>query len=65
MSQMIDAAHIDALRHLVGEKSLLVEPADMAAYETGARYDKGKAAFVVRPESTEDVSAVMAYCGDL
>jgi FAD/FMN-containing dehydrogenase len=37
----------------------------MAAYETGARYDKGKAAFVVRPESTEDVSAVMAYCGDL
>lgn len=62
MSQMIDAAHIDALRRLVGENSLLVEAADLVAYETGARYDKGKAAFVVRPASTEDVSVVMAYC---
>jgi FAD/FMN-containing dehydrogenase len=62
MSRMIDAAHIDALRRLVGEKAVLTEAVDMVAYETGARYDKGKAACVVRPASTEEVSAVMAYC---
>lgn len=59
---MIEARHIEALRALVGEKGLLAEAADMAAYETGARYDRGKAAFVVRPASTREVSAVVAYC---
>ncbi len=59
---MIEARHIEALRTLVGEKGLLIEAADMAAYETGARYDKGKAAFIVRPASTPEVSAVVAYC---
>jgi FAD/FMN-containing dehydrogenase len=59
---MIEAGHIEALRALLGEKGLLVAAADMAAYETGARYDKGRAAFVVRPTSTTEVSAVVAYC---
>lgn len=59
---MIEARHIEALRTLVDEKGLLIEAADMAAYETGARYDKGKAAFIVRPASTPEVSAVVAYC---
>lgn len=59
---MIDQVHIDALRSLLGGKGLLVEPGDMAAYETGARYDRGRAAFVARPASTAEVSATMAYC---
>lgn len=59
---MIDAGHIEALSAIVGEKCLLTEPADMIAYETGARYDQGRAAFVARPSSTQDVSKIVAYC---
>ena len=59
---MDEAGYMAALRGIVGEKGLLVEPSDMAAYETGARYDRGRAAFVVRPASTQEVSAVLAYC---
>ncbi|MCF3640680.1 FAD-binding oxidoreductase [Rhizobium sp. TRM95111] len=59
---MIEASHIDALKAMLGEKGLLTAAADMAAYETGARYDKGRAAFVARPASTEETSAVVAYC---
>ena len=46
---MIEVRHIEALKRLAGEKGLLTEASDMAAYETGARYDKGRAAFVARP----------------
>jgi len=59
---MIGQNHITALRALLGEKGLLVEPADMAAYEIGARYDRGSAAFVARPANTAEVSAVVSYC---
>lgn len=59
---MIEAGHIDALGAILGEKWLLTEPADMIAYETGARYDQGRAAFVARPSSTKQVSNVVAYC---
>ena len=58
---MIEARHIEALKGIAGEKGLLTGP-DMAAYETGARYDTGRAAFVVRPASTAQTSAVVAYC---
>lgn len=59
---MIEACHIEALKGLVGEKGLLTVPADMAAYETGARYDRGRAAFVARPATTAETSAVVSYC---
>jgi len=59
---MIEAGHIEALKSLVGEKGLLIAPADMAAYETGARYDKGRAAFVARPATTAETSAIVSYC---
>jgi FAD/FMN-containing dehydrogenase len=59
---MIEASHIEALNGMLGEKGLLTGPADMASYETGARYDKGRAAFVARPATTGEVSAVVAYC---
>nr|WP_314089841.1 FAD-binding oxidoreductase [uncultured Shinella sp.] len=59
---MIEASHIADLKSLLGEKGLLTAPADLAAYETGARYDKGRAAFVARPATTAEASAVVAYC---
>lgn len=54
--------HITALKDLLGEGALLTEASGMSAYETGARYDEGRAAFVLRPASTEDVSKAVAYC---
>lgn len=54
--------HQDALAALVGPAGVIVNPADRAAYETPARYAGGVAAAVVRPASTEQVSAVVAYC---
>ncbi|MCD2182549.1 FAD-binding oxidoreductase [Rhizobium sp. GN54] len=59
---MIESKHIEALGQMLGGKGLLTGPADMAAYETGARYDKGSAAFVARPASTAETSAVVSYC---
>ena len=59
---MIEASHIDALKSLLGEKGLFTEATDMEAYETGARYDRGSAAFVARPATTQEVSAVVSCC---
>jgi FAD/FMN-containing dehydrogenase len=59
---MIDATHIEALQALLGEKGLLVEAGDRVGYETGARYDRGHAAFVARPATTQEVSATVSYC---
>lgn len=59
---MVEARHIETLKSLLGEKGLLTAPGDMAAYETGARYDKGRAAFVARPATTQEVSATVSYC---
>ena len=47
---------------MVGPGGLILDPADRAAYETPARYAGGVAAAVVRPATTEQVSAVVAYC---
>lgn len=58
---MIDPSHLDRLRAIVGQKGLVDDPSLMRSYEIGARYDEGKAAFVVRPETTQQVSAVVAY----
>jgi len=59
---MIDQRHIAALTGILGDKGIVTEPGDMAAYETGARYDEGRAALVLRPQTTEEVSAAVAYC---
>ncbi|CAM5762960.1 oxidoreductase [Labrys miyagiensis] len=59
---MIETVHIEVLRELLGSKGLLTEAGEMTAYETGARYDCGRAAFVARPTTTAEVSAVLAYC---
>lgn len=59
---MIATAHITALAELIGADNVLSEPGDLVAYETGARYDRGKAALVLRPRDTAGVSAAVAYC---
>ena len=64
---MITPADRDALLQIVGPAGLLVEPQDLRPYETAARYGGGKAAAVVRPADTAQVSSVIAHCvrGDL
>lgn len=52
-------AHFD----LRGLQNIILGPKeDLSTFETGARNDKGQAAFVMTPSSTEEVSALMAYC---
>jgi len=54
--------HSDALCRIVGIAGIVVEPSDLVSYETAARYGGGKAAAVVRPADTEQVSAVVRFC---
>jgi len=56
------ASHLDALSLVVGAKNLLGPRDDKAAYEQGARHDAGRAAFVVRPANTSEVSRAVSYC---
>jgi FAD/FMN-containing dehydrogenase len=58
----METGHIGALRDLLGPKGVLTDASEMTAYETGARYDQGRAALVLRPASTEEVSAAVRYC---
>ncbi|MGO4736463.1 FAD-binding oxidoreductase [Bosea sp. 2KB_26] len=58
---MSDTRHLDAISAIVGTKGLVTDAADMRRYEVGARYDEGRALFVVRPGTTEEVSRVVAY----
>lgn len=59
---MIDQTHLSALQTILGEANVVTDAATMVAYQTGARYDEGLAAVVLRPRTTEDVSATVAYC---
>ncbi|MDQ0318080.1 FAD/FMN-containing dehydrogenase [Pararhizobium capsulatum DSM 1112] len=59
---MLNENHMAALKALVSDKGLVCDLSDMATYEKGARYDEGRAALVLRPQTTEEVSAVVAYC---
>jgi len=59
---MIAKDHIDALSGLLGGKAVVTRPEDMEAYETGARYDRGRAGAVLRPATTAEVSAAVGYC---
>lgn len=59
---MVDARHCTALQALLGDKGVVVAEPDRQAYESGARYDRGKAAFVLRPATTRETSDALAYC---
>ncbi|MCA1441864.1 FAD-binding oxidoreductase [Ensifer sp. IC4062] len=59
---MIAQEHTDALTKVLGDKGVVTRHEDMEAYETGARYDRGSAAAVLRPATTAEVSAAVSYC---
>ncbi|WP_435655926.1 FAD-binding oxidoreductase [Brucella pituitosa] len=59
---MLEQGHIVELETIIGEAGVLTALADLDAYQSGARYDRGSAAAVLRPRTTDQVSAVMAYC---
>jgi FAD/FMN-containing dehydrogenase len=59
---MIGERHKAALVEILGANGVVQDSTSMAAYENGARYDRGNAAFVLRPRSTAEVSACVAYC---
>ncbi|HWJ33734.1 MAG TPA: FAD-binding oxidoreductase [Steroidobacteraceae bacterium] len=59
---MIEREDQDALLQIVGPSGLLFAPEDKLRYEIAARYGGGKAAIVVRPADTEQVSAVLRHC---
>jgi FAD/FMN-containing dehydrogenase len=59
---MINARHKAALGEILGDGGIVADAVDMAAYENGARYDQGRAAFVLRPRATAQASACVAYC---
>ncbi|GAB2177127.1 FAD-binding oxidoreductase [Dongia sp. agr-C8] len=59
---MPDPAVLAELRAILGDSGLLTEETDRAPYESGARYDRGTAAFVARPKSTDEVSRTVAIC---
>jgi FAD/FMN-containing dehydrogenase len=54
--------HISALEKIIGKENILTDPHDTAPYEKGWRDDGGKAAFVLRPHNTNDVSRILSYC---
>ena len=47
---------------MLGPDAVLTEANDLARYEAGWRYGKGKALLAVRPGTVAAVSQVMAYC---
>ncbi len=59
---MISPKDREALLRIVGTAGLLLAPADLVPYETAARYGGGRAAAVVRPADTAEVSAVVGHC---
>lgn len=56
-----NTALLAELHAIVGEIGVL-QGADMAAYEEGARYGNGHARLVVRPATVEQVQAVVRLC---
>ncbi|MFB2551487.1 FAD-binding oxidoreductase [Ensifer soli] len=62
MAHTLDQTVLDAFEAILGSAGVITAEADRRPYETGARYDAGRAAAVLRPRSTAEVSAVLAVC---
>ncbi|MBP0438713.1 FAD-binding oxidoreductase [Tianweitania sediminis] len=59
---MIADDHRRALVALLGPDNVLWEDGDRVSYESGARFDRGRAALILRPRDTQTVSAAVSYC---
>ncbi len=62
MNAVSRASCIEELVTRLGVENVLTDNAEMAKYQTAARYDDGKAAFVVRPRDVDSISAAVAIC---
>ncbi len=58
----MDQKHLKAFQTLLDPKGIKLPEEGLGSYETGGRGDTGKAALVLRPSTTEEVSAIVAYC---
>lgn len=58
----MDPAHLIAFRNMLGARGMIGPGPECLSYETPARYSRGRAACVLRPASTEEVSQAVAYC---
>ncbi|MEN5180422.1 FAD-binding oxidoreductase [Comamonas testosteroni] len=61
-SHTVDNTALLAELHAIVGASGVLQGADMAAYEEGARYGQGHARLVVRPANVEQVQAVVRLC---
>jgi FAD/FMN-containing dehydrogenase len=62
---MPDPALLDAIRAVVGERGLLTDAADTAAYiEDWRRLYRGRTLAVIRPASTDEVARVVRLCAE-
>ena len=62
---MPDPALLDAIRAVVGERGLLTDAADTAAYtEDWRRLYRGRTPAVIRPASTEELAQVVRLCAE-
>ncbi len=57
----MDQKHLSYFKNILDDKGVIISNADISAYNIGGRGDKGKAACVLRPTSTEEVSKIMSY----
>ena len=60
---MPDPSLLTAIRAIVGDRGILTEPSDTAAYsEDWRRLYQGRTAAVIRPGTTEELAAVVGLC---
>ena len=58
----MDKKHFSTFKEILDDKGVLSPSENLDFYEIGARGDAGKAAFVLRPTTTEQVSKIISYC---
>lgn len=60
---MTDKSFIECLKDVsLSPQSILSEQKDKLPYEMGARREQGQAIFVLRPETNEEISAMVSVC---
>ncbi|MBY0574117.1 MAG: FAD-binding oxidoreductase [Undibacterium sp.] len=60
----LSALLLSDLKTILGELGLLLEPADCARYVSGARYGNGQTLAVLRPDSHQQVVAIVKLCSE-
>lgn len=58
----MDEAHVSFFQNILGDKGVLTPEDGIESYEQGWRGERGKAALVLRPASTDEVSKIVSYC---